>query len=69
MGITAAYEAAKLPPEEQKAIADKVAAGEDIVALLASPSFYVAVLISLAGIAQRSYAFWVWRFVIVARLL
>ena len=30
MGITAAYEAAKLPPEEQKAIADKVAAGEDI---------------------------------------
>lgn len=26
MGITAAYEAAKLPPEEQKAIADKVAA-------------------------------------------
>jgi len=30
MGITAAYEAAKLPPEEQKAIADKVAAGEDV---------------------------------------
>lgn len=30
MGITAAYEAAKLPPEEQQAIADKVAAGEDI---------------------------------------
>lgn len=30
MGITAAYEAAKLPPEEQKAIAGKVAAGEDI---------------------------------------
>lgn len=30
IGITAAYEAAKLPPEEQKAIADKVAAGEDI---------------------------------------
>lgn len=30
MGITAAYEAAKLPPEEQKAIADKVAAGEGI---------------------------------------
>lgn len=30
MGITAAYEAAKLPKEEQKAIADKVAAGEDI---------------------------------------
>lgn len=30
MGITAAYEAAKLPPEEQKAIADKMAAGEDI---------------------------------------
>ena len=27
MGITAAYEAARLPPEEQKAIADKVAAG------------------------------------------
>ena len=30
MGITAAYEAARLPPEEQKAIADKVAAGEGI---------------------------------------
>lgn len=30
MGITAAYEAAKLPPEEQKAIAGKVAAGEDV---------------------------------------
>ncbi len=30
IGITAAYEAAKLPPEEQKAIADKVAAGEDV---------------------------------------
>lgn len=30
MGITAAYEAAKLSPEEQKAIADKVAAGEDV---------------------------------------
>lgn len=30
MGITAAYEAAKLPPEEQKTIAGKVAAGEDI---------------------------------------
>lgn len=30
IGITAAYEAAKLPPEEQKAIAGKVAAGEDI---------------------------------------
>lgn len=30
MGITAAYEAAKLPPEEQRAIADKVAAGGDI---------------------------------------
>lgn len=30
MGITAAYEVAKLPPEEQKAIADKAAAGEDI---------------------------------------
>lgn len=30
MGITAAYEAAKLPPEEQKEIADKVAAGEDV---------------------------------------
>lgn len=30
MGITAAYEAAKLPREEQKAIADQVAAGEDI---------------------------------------
>lgn len=30
MGITAAYEAAKLPPEEQKSIAGKVAAGEDV---------------------------------------
>ena len=30
MGITAAYETAKLPEEEQKVIADKVAAGEDI---------------------------------------
>ncbi len=30
IGITAAYEAAKLTPEEQKAIADKAAAGEDI---------------------------------------
>ena len=30
MGITAAYEAAKLPPEEQKAIAGKAAAGEDV---------------------------------------
>lgn len=30
MGITAAYEAAKLPPEEQKAIAEKAAAGESI---------------------------------------
>lgn len=30
MGITAAYEAAKLPPEEQKDIAAKVAAGENI---------------------------------------
>ena len=30
IGITAAYEAAKLTPEEQKDIADKVAAGEDI---------------------------------------
>lgn len=30
IGISAAYEAAKLPPEEQKAIADKVAAGGDI---------------------------------------
>lgn len=30
MGITAAYEAAKLPPEEQRAIASQVAAGEDI---------------------------------------
>ncbi len=30
IGITAAYEAAKLPPEEQKAIADKVASGEDV---------------------------------------
>ena len=30
MGITAAYEAAKLTPEEQKAIADKVASGEGI---------------------------------------
>lgn len=30
MGITAAYEAAKLPPEEQRAIANQVAAGEDI---------------------------------------
>ena len=32
MGITAAYEAARLPPEEQKAIADKVAAREGISA-------------------------------------
>ena len=30
MGITAAYEAAKLPVEEQKAIADKVAAGDNV---------------------------------------
>ena len=30
IGVTTAYEAAKLPPEEQKAIADKVAAGEDV---------------------------------------
>lgn len=30
MGITAAYETARLPPEEQRAIAGKVAAGEDI---------------------------------------
>lgn len=30
MGITAAYEAAKLPPEEQKDIAAKAAAGENI---------------------------------------
>ncbi len=30
IGVTTAYEAAKLPPEEQKAIAEKVAAGENI---------------------------------------
>lgn len=30
MGVTAAYEAAKLPPEEQKEIAAKAAAGENI---------------------------------------
>lgn len=30
MGITAAYEAAKLSPEEQKEIAEKAAAGEDV---------------------------------------
>lgn len=30
IGITAAYEAAKLPPEEQKNIADKVAAGDNV---------------------------------------
>ncbi len=30
MGITAAYEAAKLPREEQRAIAEKVAKGEDV---------------------------------------
>jgi ParB family chromosome partitioning protein len=30
MGITAAYEAAKLPEEEQKAIAEKVAGGENL---------------------------------------
>lgn len=30
MGITAAYEAARLPQEEQKAIAGRLAAGEDI---------------------------------------
>ena len=30
IGVTTAYEAAKLPPEEQKAIAEKAAAGESI---------------------------------------
>lgn len=30
LGISAAYEAAKLPPEEQKAIAARAAAGEDV---------------------------------------
>ena len=30
IGVTTAYEAAKLPPEEQKAIAEKAAAGENV---------------------------------------
>lgn len=30
IGVTTAYEAAKLPPEEQKAIAEKAAAGESV---------------------------------------
>ena len=39
-----------------------------LVAFLARSRFYVAVLVFLAGIAQRRYAFWVRCLVIVARL-
>ena len=55
MGITAAYEAAKLPPEEQKAIADKVAAGEDIRAKEIAAKVAEKTAAKAAEQAQRDY--------------
>lgn len=58
IGVTTAYEAAKLPPEEQKAIAEKAAAGDNIRAKEIAAKVAEKTAAKAAEDAEQAYADW-----------